>query len=310
VLPWERLRVFAAVAEHGSVAAAAAALHVTGPAVTQQIRKLEREAGAPLVEPDGRGVRLTAAGWITAQAAWRVAAVVGEAERALSGLDGRATGPLRIGALNSSFALLLGPALRLLAERHPEVVPSTRSGEAVDLLPRLGHRELDAVLVESWSTLPLRVPARIRLEPLVTHDVVLAVGANHPFADRTTLPLDMVRDDVWTACRPGTDSHDAQLQAMRRHGIEARVQHVVDDFPTQMTLVAAGVAVTLAPRPAVRDFPGVRLIPVVPAVDRTIAVATREDPTPAVQVFAELLREVAAGRTEDAEPELPADEPG
>ena len=42
----------------------------------------------------------------------------------------------------------------------------------------------------------------------------------------------------------------------------------------------------------------------------SFAVATREDPTPAVQVFAELLREVAAGRTEDAEPELPADEPG
>lgn len=286
--------MFAAVAEHGSVAAAAAALHVTAPAVTQQVRKLEREAGSPLIEPDGRGIRLTAAGWIAAEAARQVSALVGEAEHALSNLDGRVTGPLRIGALNSSFALLLGPALRVLAERHPEVVPSTRSGEAVDLLPRLGNRELDAVLVESWSTLPLRVPARIRLEPLVAHDVVLAVSPSHPFADRTTLPLDKVRDDIWTACRPGTDSHEAQLQAMRRHGIEARVQHVVDDFPTQMTLVAAGVAVTLAPRPAVQDFPGVSLIPVVPAISRTIAVATREDPAPAVQVFAELLRGVAA----------------
>ena len=300
--------MFAAVAEHGSVAAAAAALHVTGPAVTQQIRKLEREAGSPLIEPDGRGIRLTAAGWITAQAAWRVAAVVGEAEHALSSLDGQVTGPLRIGALNSSFALLLGPALQRLAERHPEIVPSTRSGEAVDLLPRLGNRELDAVLVESWSTLPLRVPARIRLEPLVAHDVVLAVSARHPFADRSTLPLDKVRDDVWTACRPGTDSHEAQLQAMRRHGIEARIQHVVDDFPTQMTLVAAGVAVTLAPRPAVQDFPGVRLIPVVPAISRTIAVATREDPSPAVQAFGELLREVAAA-TPDAAAD-PAPDPG
>jgi DNA-binding transcriptional LysR family regulator len=295
MLSWERLRVFAAVAEHGSVAAAAAALHVTGPAVTQQVRKLEREAGASLIEPEGRGVRLTTAGWIVAQTAQRLAAVVGEAEYTLSTLRGRVTGPLRIGALNSSFGLLVGPALRCLAERYPEVIPSTRSGEAVDLIPLLCNRELDAALVESWSTLPIRVPARVRMDPLVVHDVVLAVGAEHPFASYETITLDKVQDDVWTACRPGTDSHEAQLQVMRRYGIEARIRHVVDDFPTQMTLVASGVAVTLAPRPAVDSFSGVCLVPVVPALSRTIAVVTREDPSPAVEALVRILRDVARG---------------
>ncbi|MBN6039738.1 LysR family transcriptional regulator [Amycolatopsis sp. 195334CR] len=295
MLTWERLRVFAAVAEHGSISAAAAVLHVTGPAVTQQIRKLEREAGAALLEPDGRGVRLTAAGWIVAEAAREMTEAAGRAEHALHTLHGRVSGPLRVGALNSSFGLLLGPALRVLADRHPEVVPSTRSGEPIDLIPMLGNRKLDAVVVESWSTLPVRVPPRIRLEPLLVHEVVLTIAATHRLAGRASLTLDQVRDEVWTACRPGTDSHEAQLQAMRRHGVEARIHHVVDDFPTQMALVANELAVTLVPRPAVEGFPGVSLVPVEPAITRTIAVATRENSRlPAVDAFLSVLREVAA----------------
>ncbi|MBK1783553.1 LysR family transcriptional regulator [Prauserella cavernicola] len=294
MLSWERLRVLAAVAEHGSIAAAAAALHVTGPAVTQQIRKLEREARVALIEPDGRGVRLTAAGHIAAQAARGAARLVGQAERSLATMDGQVVGPLRIGALNSSFGPLLGPALRALTDEHPEVVPTARSGEAVDMVPLLFTRDLDLVIVESWSSLPVRVPPRIRLEPLTVHEIALAVSARHPLARHDTMTLAEVRDEVWTACRPGTDHHDAQLQAMRRHGIEPDIRYVVDDFLTQMTLVAEGLAVTLVPRPAVADSPGVRLLPVTPGLTRTIAMATREGPaTPVVEALTARLREVA-----------------
>ena len=59
MLNLERLRVLQAVARHGSVTAAAAELHVTTSAVSQQLTKLERESGATLVERNGRGIRLT-----------------------------------------------------------------------------------------------------------------------------------------------------------------------------------------------------------------------------------------------------------
>lgn len=294
MLNWERLRVLAAIAEHGSIGAAAATLHVTGPAVTQQIRKLERETRSVLLEPDGRGVRLTAAGHLAAEAAQRVARTVSETEHSLATLHGRVVGPLRIGAINSTFGLLLGPALRLVAERHPELAPSARSGEAVDMVPLLRSRELDVVLVENWSTLQVRVPPRVRMEPLVVHDVHLAVSAQHPLADCETVALDQLHDEVWTACRPGTDDHEAQKQAMRRCGIEPEVRFVVDDFQTQMTLVACGLAVTLVPRPAVEGYPGVRLVPVTPALTRTIAFAAREGAVPpGVGALAAALHEVA-----------------
>ncbi|MCX2731899.1 LysR family transcriptional regulator [Saccharopolyspora sp. NFXS83] len=294
MLNWERLRVLAAVAEHGSVAAAAAALHVTGPAITQQIRKLEREAGTALVEPEGRGMRLTTAGWIVAEAAGAAGGKIAAAEHALSELDGRAVGPLRIGALHSSFRLLLAPALHKLALRHPDVLPSARSGGgAIDMIPLLLSHDLDAVIIENWSSLPMRMPPRVQLHPLVDHDVVLAVGSEHPLASRERIDLSDVRDQVWAACPPGTDHHEAQLHIMRRHDIEVDVRFVADDFPTQMTIVAGGLAVSLAPRAAVESFPGVRLIPVSPTVTRTIAVAIRGGPpSPAVEALVVALREV------------------
>lgn len=287
--------MLAAVAEHGSIGAAAAALHVTPPAVTQQIRKLEREAGCALVEPDGRGIRLTAPGHVAADAARAVARAVSAAEIDLATLHGRAVGPVRVGALNSSFGPLLGPALRLLAERHPGLVPSARSGEAIDLIPQLATRDLDVVVVESWSTLPARVPPRVAVEPLVTHEVVLAVHPGHRLDAPGPVPLGRLTGEVWTACRAGTDNHEAQVQTMRRHGVEPEVRYVVDDFVTQMALVAEGLAVTLVPRPAVETFPGVRLLPVRPSLTRTIGVATRQGTlAPGAAALVAALHDVAA----------------
>src|SRR5699024_8540065 len=99
MLSWERLRIFAALAKHGSVTAAADALHLTRPAVSQQLRKLEREARCQLVEPDGRGIRLTAAGEIVAQSATSLANTVSDTERDLAALGGQAGGPFRIGSV-------------------------------------------------------------------------------------------------------------------------------------------------------------------------------------------------------------------
>ncbi len=286
--------MLATVAEHGSIGAAAAALHVTGPAVTQQIRKLEREAGTALVEPEGRGMRLTTVGWIVAEAADEAGGKIAAAEHALTELDGRAVGPLRIGALHSSFRLLLAPALHTLALRHPDIVPSARSGGgALDMIPLLLSHDLDAVIIENWSSLPVRMPPRVRLHPLVDHDVVLAVGSGHPLASHERITLSEVRGQAWAACPPGTDHHEAQLHIMRRHDIEVDVRFVADDFPTQMTIVAGGLAVSLAPRAAVEGFPGVRLLPVSPTVTRTIAVAIRGGlPSPAVTALVDALREV------------------
>ncbi|OLM18708.1 putative LysR-family transcriptional regulator [Pseudonocardia sp. Ae707_Ps1] len=261
VIAWERLRVFAAVAEHGSVGAAAAALHITGPAVTQQLRKLERETGTRVVEPDGRGIRLTAAGHVLAGHARSVAAAVADAERDLAGLHDDVAGPLRIGSVASALRVLLPEVLRSLVAEHPRLVPTVTDGEVVDLLPALRSRDLDAVLLESWTQRPVTLPAGVRVTTLVTEPVLLAVPEGRPVTDRDPVPLRGLGGEVWASSPVGTEPYEALLQMLRAAGIEPDVRYLFADFATQLALVRAGLAVALVPAMAVAGAPGPHLRP-------------------------------------------------
>ena len=110
-----RLRVLQAVAGHGSVAAAAGALHLSPPAVSQQLLALERETGARLIDRSGRQVALTAAGRLLAAHGERIAAQLRQAERDLAELTGQAAGPARIAAFQTGHADLVSVAPRAAA---------------------------------------------------------------------------------------------------------------------------------------------------------------------------------------------------
>lgn len=295
---WDRLRVFAAVAEHGSITGAAEALHITGPAVSQHLRKLEREARCPLVERDGRGIRLTAAGRMLADSALAMAGAATLAERDLATLDELVAGPLRLGAVASAVRTLLPDVLRELATAHPRLRPTLRDGEGIELLPALAAGRLDAVLMESWTCRPAPLPAGVQVVPLLTEEVRLAVHEAHPLAERTAVSLDELRDESWTSCPAGTDAYEAVLQTMRRHGVRGTLRYLVVDYGTQLSLVAAGLAVALVPRTGSPEHrPGVRFLACEPAVTRTLAVATEAHrDSPAVRALVSALTRRAPGR--------------
>ena len=133
-----------AVAAHRSVAAAASALHLSPPAVSQQLLALERETGAGLIDRSGRQVTLTAAGRLLAAHGERIAAQLRQAERDLAALTGRAAGPVRIAAFQTVMAPLIAPALRALAADHPAIQPviTERYGPAATAELRLGDDTL------------------------------------------------------------------------------------------------------------------------------------------------------------------------
>ncbi|MEQ3553752.1 LysR family transcriptional regulator [Pseudonocardia nematodicida] len=256
MIAWDRLRVFAAVADHGSVGAAAAALHITGPAVTQQLRKLERETGTRLVEPDGRGIRLTAAGHVLAGHARAVAAAVAGAERDLATLHDDVAGPLRIASVASALRALLPDVLRSLTADHPRLVPTVTDGEVVDMLPALRSRDLDAVLLESWTHRPATLPAGLEVTTLVTEPVLLAVPDGHAVAELDPVPLRGLTGEVWASSPVGTEPYEAMLQLLRSRGVEPDVRYLFGDFATQLALVRAGLAIALVPTTAVPGTTG------------------------------------------------------
>lgn len=285
MLSWERLRVLDAVAQHGSIAAAAAALHVTGPAVSQHLRKLSRECGVALVEPDGRGVRLSAAGRVLAAHARTAGEAIARAERDLAELSGEAIGPLRIGAVGSALRGLSVTALRWLRTNHPKLEPQISDGEGIDMLPALRAGELDLAIVESWSTRPIRIPSLVQTQVIGTEPVYVAVPADHQLAQQGRARLHELSEETWASCATGTDAYEALVQTLRDHQLEPRIAHRIGDYTSQLVVVAAGHVISLVPELARRQAPeGVVFVPCDSPITRELVAAySRARATPAVR---------------------------
>ncbi len=291
---WERLRVFEAVARLGSVRAAAEELHVTGSAVSQHVRRLEREAGCKLVESDGRGIRLTHAGRVLSASAHAMVVTATRAQRDIAGISGLIAGPLRVGAVASALRALVPQTLVALTSAHPRLELSVSDGEAAHMLPELRTGRLDAVVMESWIHAPTHIPPGAHTTTLTHEQALLALPENHPSAHQGEVALDTLHGQVWASCPTGSDAHRSLLQLLRAHGTTgARIRFCVSDYATQLQLVAAGVTTALIPQMAIpAEHPGVRLLPCRPTVTRTLAVATTPaTETPAVHAFvAEMAR--------------------
>lgn len=279
----DRLRALAAVAAHGSIAQAAATLHMTSSGVSQQLAKLEREAGQALLEPHGRSVRLTHAGRVLAGHADRILAQLATAKSDLVDLGHEVLGPLRIGGVGSAVRTLLPDALAGLTVGHPRLTPTVVDGEAVDLLPRLLHGELDLLLIESWADRPVPAPAGVTLRTLVREDVRVALSERHPLSDRGTVDLADLAGTPWACCPPGTAPHEALVQALRSRGVEPDIRYLLAEHSTQLALVARNLAAALVPAMSGRQAPpGVRFLATRPALRRDIRAAwlTRAESPP------------------------------
>ncbi|MEU9020461.1 LysR substrate-binding domain-containing protein [Actinomadura sp. NPDC048394] len=297
----ERLRALHAVAVHGSIAAAAEALHVTPSGVSQQLAKLERETGHALLEPQGRGVRLTRAGHVLAGHAARVLAQLSAAAAELDGLREDVTGPVRLGAFVTAARSVLPPALAALRERHPGLSPTLQEGEAENVLPALARGDVDVAMVESWDTLPTPFPASVS-NVLLSSDVIdLALPAAHPLARRRTVDLHELRGLRWAGWTAGGTCEKQLVQTLREHNVEPEIACSVADYPTQLAFVAAGLAAALIPRLGRDPVPaGVRMLATRPVVRRKIYVAWRTEAAgPAVDACVEALRAAAEHFMED-----------
>ncbi|GAA3565983.1 LysR family transcriptional regulator [Amycolatopsis ultiminotia] len=293
----DRLRALNAVAQHGSVAAAAAALHVTPSGVSQQLAKLEREAGHELLVPRGRGVRLTRAGQLLARHAERVLAQLAQARTDLELLREDVLGPLRIGAIPTCVHALLPPALAVLGEQHPRLEVTLREGEAEDTLPQVVAGDLDVVVVENWADRPVALPSATTHVTLFSDVADLALPAGHRLAHRRVVDLAEVGDLPWIAWTAGTGCHEWLVQVLRAQEVEPRISCTVGGYPTQLALVAGNAGAALVPRLARGPVPdGVRIVATRPALNRTIIAACRagEESHGGVRAALDALREASA----------------
>ena len=190
MLSLERLQALQAVSTFGSVTGAASALHLTPSAVSQQLGKLQRDVGQRLIEPYGRGVRLTAAGSLLADRAHAILAEVEQAESELDRQRDRVYGDLEVAGFATAARAILPRAVARLKADHPQlkIRLSERQPEEAIRLVAAGH--LDLALVNDWMNAPLLLPDGLDRLLIMNDPVDLAVPLiiRSPPARRSSSP--------------------------------------------------------------------------------------------------------------------------
>src|SRR5919206_352394 len=155
-LELRRLRLLRELDERGTLGAVAAALGYSPSAVSQQLTVLEKEAGVPLLEKAGRGVRLTDAGRLLAHHAGVLLSAAEAARADLAALTGEVRGTVRAGGLQSATRRVLIPALTRLLVSHPQVRVEISELELEQALPELRLGTLDVVISDEYDGHPRR----------------------------------------------------------------------------------------------------------------------------------------------------------
>jgi DNA-binding transcriptional LysR family regulator len=309
VLNLERLRVLQAVARHGSVTAAAAELHVTTSAVSQQLARLERESGTTLIERSGRGIRLTDSAVLLAGHAQAILSMAEQAQADVDAQAGAVAGRLKLACLPTAARGLAAPALAHLAAAHPALRVELAEADSSESVPALVQGEVDLVIAHDWSNAPLVAPDGLTRALLLEDRADIAVPAAHPLASQAgdhAVELDQLGQGPWICGSPGMSCHDWLTFTLRSAHREPVVAHTADEYATQLALVAAGLGIAVMPRLGRGQVPdGVRMIAVRPALRRNIFALWRTTAArrPAISAVVAALRAVAASEQETSEPE-------
>lgn len=285
-----------ALEQHGTVVGAAGATGYTPSAVSQQIKRLERDLGVRLLEPAGRGVVLTEAGRRLAVHGARLVAEAQSAVAAVARAEGPPRGTVRLVAFSTAVRGLIAPALARAAVDWPHLhlhVVEKDPFEAVDLL---AAGQADLAVVHNWVGVALHRPARLVGDEIGEDVADLLVPAGHRLEGRGTVtPADLV-DEIWASTSPGTICHGWFTHMFSGFPRAPQVRFWCWEFASQVQLVQAGVAVALVPRLGRGPLPpGVVAVPVVDPVPRRVVEVLHRATSdgPALRAVTALLREFA-----------------
>ena len=303
-----RLAVLREVARAGSFAGAAAALHHTPSAVSQQIAALERGSGLALVERSTRGVTLTDAGRVLLATADAIHAELQLAAQRLRALNADGPQALTVVTFPSAGEPLLAPALSAVTAVGDPIEITVIEAEPDEALAAVRDGRADLALVYHFHTIqvPPAWPAAGlgTYIPLVADPLRLLVPAGHPLAGRPAVSLAEFAGERWIQGWGDTGDVTDMLAALS--GFRPHVACRSSDYRFMCALVGAGVGVALVPSLALTGSPQVRDLRITPEPTRHIGayLPRRHQPNPAAERLLAALR-TRAHETADSDRTLP-----
>ncbi|MEV7551227.1 LysR family transcriptional regulator [Amycolatopsis sp. NPDC089917] len=305
-LSLHRLRMLRELSRRGTVTAAAASLHYTASAVSQQLAQLERDVGAKLFERFGRRVQLTELGLLLTEHAEEILGSVERATLALEEAQETVSVRLMAGVWASVASGLLPHALAALAGEHPGIQVRTRELAPEDTADAVRDGELDLSFVIDYSDAPMPWDAGLERAVIAVERLHAAVPAGAVPAGSASLTE--LAEHPWILASPKSHFGRAVRTACHRHGFEPKINHEVEEQSTAMAMVRAGLGVTL-----VSDLglglrpPGIDVVALTTPLLRTVSIAYRTTTSrrPALQLVIGAVRDAAVALGLGTEPALP-----
>lgn len=243
-----RLEIFCAVAEEGSLTAAAARLHLSQSAVSQQIGILERDVGAPLLERLARGVKVTPVGQLLAERARLLLRDMASLEQ---DLRRAVVAPAKVilGTFATAGAHLIPAVVQRFRQRHPDSQLVLHASQPEDLASELANGTIDIGLSWDYDFLPRPMGALSR-QHLLTDPMCLLLPRDHPLAAESgPVALKELAAEPWVVRGHRSPFFEDSFAVMCRiAGFEPTIAFRTEDYQSVQGLVAARVGVAVAPR--------------------------------------------------------------
>ncbi|MDN5860514.1 MAG: LysR substrate-binding domain-containing protein, partial [Pseudonocardia sp.] len=274
----QQLAYLLAVADVGSFTRAAESLGVAQPTLSRQLKALETELGAPLVDRGSRnGPTLTAAGEAVLPLARRMLSDAAGARRTVAEIAGLRRGRVRIGATPSLCIGVLADVLRTFHERHPDIRLELTESGSQPLVTGLVRGDLDIALVIVPSQ---GIDPALATEPVLRERLSVASPVSGPRRSRGSIGIRELGRRELVLPRPGYDLRESTLRALTDAGITPRIAVQGGEMDAVLRLVEAGTGVAVVPDLVFTGRPRLRRIVLTPPLYRTVALAYRADLTP------------------------------
>lgn len=294
------LRYFIAVAEELSFRRAAENLHVSQPALSTQVRQLEEEIGAKLLDRDTHQVSLTAAGQDFLEKTRQILRDCEDAALSAHRIGQGRAGKLSIGFVDSLGHELLPRILRAYCKKFPDVEVQLAEMDTTEQIEALNARELDVGLIGLGLSAEI---SDLQLATIAEEELEAVLPEQHPLLRKLpkSLPLSALSDEwFYLAAREGAPLYNPWILVLcQQAGFAPRVVKESGNPGTVLGYIAAGLGVTVLPAQFGRiPTTGVRFVPLSPPAPqyRYCAAWSPKNPHSALKNFVETSRKVGMGK--------------
>lgn len=274
-----RLRVLRELYHRKTLSAVAEALSYSTSAVSQQVRLLEKEVGARLVEPAGRRLQLTPQGMILVGHAEKILDLMERAESEVSTSLEQPRGVLRVAGFQSAALTVIPHMVKDLQKKHPELKVEFHQGEPEKTLPALQSAEYDLVIIESYPGIPVQSAPGLMFTELFEDPLWLAMDAAAADGlDHAEPLIPQLAEAGWAVEAEDSAQRTWVINECRKAGFDPQIVCATEDLAVQLRFVEAGVSVAVLPGLALHDAASsVRKFPTAPGIQsRKVILACRE----------------------------------